>query len=167
MLYEIAYISRSGNTEKLANGIADKLPPNASVVTNLTEENITGKADTYLLCFGVNKGTVPIALMDALDELSEKRIMFFVTGGAEPTEEYKAAIEKKIVPFIPDDCEYCGLFMCRGKFDDKIVSAAKETLQNDPENIKAQKILECAKKAESHPDADDFDNAVKFIEENL
>ena len=36
MKYEVAYISASGNTEKLAHGIADMLPEKDTFVTDLS-----------------------------------------------------------------------------------------------------------------------------------
>jgi menaquinone-dependent protoporphyrinogen IX oxidase len=47
--YEIAYYSLSGNTEKLAYGIAKRLPENQAFLTNLQEEEVTLAADVYLV----------------------------------------------------------------------------------------------------------------------
>lgn len=49
MNYEIAYYSLSGNTEKLAYGIAKRLPENQAFLTNLQEEEVTLAADVYLV----------------------------------------------------------------------------------------------------------------------
>ena len=105
--YEIAYYSLSGNTEKLAYGIAKRLPENQAFLTNLQEEEVTLAADVYLVGFGINNGTVPLKVMDALDRLAGKKIFLFVTCGIEPSEEYKRLIERKIEPFLPDECDYC------------------------------------------------------------
>ena len=53
MNYEIAYYSLSGNTEKLAYGIAKRLPENQAFLTNLQEEEVTLAADVYLVGFGI------------------------------------------------------------------------------------------------------------------
>ena len=45
MKYEIAYLSTSGNTEKLAHGIADYLPVSETFVTDLRVEDVTGQAE--------------------------------------------------------------------------------------------------------------------------
>lgn len=163
MRYEIAYVSQSGNTEKLAYGIFDKLSDKTTMITDLSHEDITGKAEIYLLGFGVNKGTVPLSVMDALDELHGKKIIFFLTSGVEPTESYRKTIEKKLLPFIPDDCEYKGLFMCYGKWSENILRKVQEALDEEPGNQTAMKVLEESKKATSHPNEADFSEAVKFI----
>jgi flavodoxin len=167
MHYEIAYVSQSGNTENLAYGIADALGDSETVLTDLSQEQVTGKADVYLIGYGINKGAVPLTVMDALDELHEKEIIFLVTCGIEPTDEYKSSVEKKIVPFISDDCDYKGLFMCYGEWDEKILNAAKAKLAEEPDNPSMKKVVEEAKKAASHPTEDDYANAAKFIAEKL
>ena len=121
MKYEIAYISISGNTERLAHGIADRLPQRKTIVTDLTTEEIMKKANVYLIGFGINKGAVPLKIMEVLEELHGKTILFFVTGGMEPLNEYRDAVERKIEPFLPDDCDYRGLFLCQGQFPDTVL----------------------------------------------
>ena len=43
MKYEIAYVSLSGNTEKVAHGIADRFPVKDTIVTDLTHEKCLKK----------------------------------------------------------------------------------------------------------------------------
>jgi flavodoxin len=167
MRYEIAYVSQSGNTERMAYGIADNLSDNSTVITDLANEKITGQADIYMLGFGVNKGTIPLSLMDALDELHGKKIIFFVTSGVEPTEEYKHSVEKKLMPFLPDDCEYYGLFMCYGKWNENVLQKAQNILSSDPENQTAKRVLAEAKNATAHPNDSDFAEVVRFIKKQL
>jgi hypothetical protein len=167
MKYEIAYLSLSGNTEKLAYGIADELPNDETIITDLSSETISSQADINLICFGVNKGTVPIKIMDALDELDGKTIMFFITGGMEPTEKYHDMIENKITPFLPDECDYRGMFMCRGKFPNSVLNAARQKLSEDSDNKYALKIVSDAEASAEHPNADDYTNACRFIGEQL
>lgn len=75
---------------------------------HITYEDITGKADAYLIGLGVNNGTVPWKVMEVLDELHGKTILFFITSGMKPTREYSDAIERKLLPFLPDDSDYKG-----------------------------------------------------------
>lgn len=163
MKFEIAYISQSGNTEKLAHGIADRFPPNRTFVTDLSYEKITGKADVYLIGFGVNKGTVPLKIMETLDELCGKTILFFITCGFEPTREYLESIERKVAVFLPDDCDYRGLFMCQGEFPNDVLQMAKAKLLNEPNNKVAKKVVDDAELSAGHPHSVDFENAYNFI----
>ena len=167
MKYEIAYISQSGNTEKLAHGIADRLPHHTTFVTDLATEEITQKADVYLIGFGVNKGMVPLRVMEVLDKLHGKTSLFFVTSGLNPVKEYKELIERKLSPFMPDECDYRGLFMCPGKFPDAVLESARRMLEADADNKMAIKVLEDAELSQDHPNETDFENAYRFVKEHL
>ena len=155
MNYEIAYYSLSGNTEKLAYGIAKRLPENQAFLTNLQE--VTLAADVYLVGFGINNGTVPLKVMDALDRLAGKKIFLFVTCGIEPSEEYKRLIERKIEPFLPDECDYCGI----------LLSKIQRQFAQQPDDPAIKKMISEAKLSEGHPDETDAENAVRFIREKL
>lgn len=163
MKYEIAYVSLSGNTEKLAHGIADKFPVSETILTDLSCEELSLTADIYLLGFGVNKGTVPLKIMEALDELHNKTIMFFVTAGMEPELSYRDSVENKITPFLPDDCNYLGMFMCQGKFPDEVLRAARLKLEEEPDNKYAKRIILDDELSNVHPNEKDFENAYNFI----
>ena len=91
MKYEVVYISQSGNTEKLAHGIADSLPHRDTFVTDLSCEEITGKADVYLVGFGMKKEAIPLKIMDVLETLEGKTILFFVTASIKPYSAASAA----------------------------------------------------------------------------
>ena len=84
MKYEVVYISQSGNTEKLAHGIADSLPHRDTFVTDLSCEEITGKAEVYLVGFGMKKEAIPLKVMEVLEELEGKTILLFVTASINP-----------------------------------------------------------------------------------
>lgn len=167
MKFEIAFVSLSGNTEDLAHGIADNLPHDKTFVTDLSHEDITGKADVYLIGFGVNKGTVPLKIMEVLDELHGKTILFFITAGMEPTHEYRDAVERQILPFMPDDCDYKGMFMCHGKFPEQVLQAANNKLYEEPDNRFAKRILQEAELSNGHPNQTDYENASRFVREQL
>jgi flavodoxin len=167
MRYEIAYISQTGNTKKLAYGIAEKLSGEDVVLKDLSKDEISTDSDIYLFGLGVNKGTVPLAIMDALEDLEGKKVMFFVTSGMKPTEEYKKAFENKLIPFISDDSDYRGLFMCYGRIHEKFIQKAQNLLYEDSENKAAKIIMSEAENAAEHPNKTDIDNAVRFIKEHL
>lgn len=165
--YEIAYYSLSGNTEKLAYGIAKRLPENQAFLTNLQEEEVTLAADVYLVGFGINNGTVPLKVMDALDRLAGKKIFLFVTCGIEPSEEYKRLIERKIEPFLPDECDYCGILLCRGQIAEEVLSKIQRQFAQQPDDPAIKKMISESKLSEGHPDETDAENAVRFIREKL
>lgn len=151
MKYEIAYVSLSGNTEKLYHGIADSLPTQETLVTDIYHKEITKESDVHLIGFDVNKGTVSPKMMEVLDELHDKIVMFLVTCGMEPIREYRDTVEKKLLSFLPDDCEYLGMFMCQGKLPDTVLQASRNRLSEYPVNKSVRRILKESKPSHSHP----------------
>lgn len=167
MKYEIAYISESGNTEKLAHGIADAFPIEETFVTDLSCEEMTETAEIYLVCFGMKHHAIPFKIMECLEYLDGKTIMFFVTASVDPTDEHIKEVEQKLEPFMPEDCDYRGLYMCPGQVSEKTLNKVQEMLNNEPENEKAAAAMEHCKFTMGRPNRNDIDKAVRFINENL
>ena len=163
MKYEVAYISNSGNTATVAEEIADMLSEEDVRLTDLSCGEASEDADVYLIGFGVNRGTVPMRIMDALEVAEGKTVLLFVTCGMEPTESYKFSIERKILPFLPDDCDYRGLFLCPGQFPEEVVRNIQEVLRCQPDNAQARSLLEHHQKTYGHPNEDDLEELREFI----
>lgn len=162
---EVAYLSNSA--AMLAEEIVDALSAEQVHLTDLSCESASAGADIYLIGFDINRGTIPMKIMDTLDAAEGKTILLFVTSGMEPTEEYKAAVERKIQPFLPDDCDYRGLFLCAAQFPDEVVQNMREVLRRDPENARAKSLMEHYQKTCGHPDVKDLADLRKFVREKL
>ena len=167
MSYQIAYYSRTGNSRTLACGVAENLPPNTLPLLDLSQQDVEEEADAYVLCFGMTKGEIPIQIMDVLEYLDGKDLLFLVTCGMEVTEEYRSHIIRKLEPFLPDNSECLGLFLCNGAFPDALREHAEATLQENPESKKAAAVLRNWKQAFEHPDQDDIADATQFVMEHL
>lgn len=170
MKYEIAYISGSGNTEKLAHTIADSLPHRDTFVTDLSCEEITEKADMYLIGFGMKQEAIPIKIMDVLEkleELEDKTVLLFVTAPVEPTEEHIKEVKRKLDPFIPNNCNYKGLYLCPGQVSEETFIKVKMLLEQDPENEQAKSAYSVCQQTMGHPNQEDINDACNFIREKL
>lgn len=167
MKYEIAYLSGSGNTEKLANGIADSLPQEDTFVTDLSCEEITGKADVYLIGFGMKKHAIPLKIMELLDQLEGKTILFFVTASVKPTEDHIKVVEQKLDPFMPSDCDYRGLYLCPGQVSEETISKLSTIIEFEPDNEQAKAAYEVCKYTIGHPNQEDINDTCNFIKEKL
>lgn len=162
MKYDVAYVSQSGNTKALARAAARMLPGRARL-TDLKEEELPRDGDIYLMGYGVNRGAVPVEIMDALEQVEGKTVGFFVTCGLEPTDAYRAAIERKVLPFLPDQCAYKGMFLCAGQFPPQLVQSARECLSRDPENAQAKALLTQHQKTQGHPNEEDHQRLERFL----
>lgn len=167
MKYEIAYLSNSGNTAALARVIASILPADDTHLTDLSLDDVSENADVYFIGFGVNRGMVPMKIMDALECADGKTAILFATCGMEPTDAYKSSIERKILPFVPDDCDYKGFFLCAGQFSEIVVNNIKETLRQQPENAQARALWENYQKTCGHPNGEDLEDLQDFVWEAL
>ena len=167
MKYEVVYISQSGNTEKLAHGIADSLPHRDTFVTDLSCEEITGKADVYLVGFGMKNEAIPLKIMDVLETLEGKTILFFVTASIKPTEAHVKEVERKLDPFMPSICDYKGLYLCPGQVSEVTLEKLRALLENEPENEQIKEAYDFCNKTIGHPNQDDTDDAFNFIRERL
>jgi len=167
MKYEVAYISRSGNTEKLAHGIADCLPSEDTFVTDLATEEITDKADVYLIGFGLRNNTIPLKIMDVLEKLEGKIIIFFATAPVIPTEEHTKEVERRLEPFMPDECDYRGLFLCPGQVSEESFNKIRTVLEQNPGNEQAEMVYNIYNSINGHPDENDIADACKFVRKKL
>lgn len=167
MKYEVAYISGSGNTEKLAHGIADCLPHRDTFVTDLSCEEITEKADVYLIGFGMKKDAIPFRIMDTLEKLEGKTILLFVTASVNPSDAHIKEIERRLDPFMPYECDYKGMYLCTGQVSDESLDKLRSLLECEPENEKVQAAMENCKKTLGHPNQEDIRGACNFIKDKL
>lgn len=167
MKYEVAYLSQSGNTAALAKEIAEVLSDENIHLTDLNHGELSPDADVYMIGFGVNRGTVPMKIMDALDAAEGKTILIFVTCGMEPTDAYRTVIERKISPFLPDVCDYRGLFLCSGQFSDAVVQSVERALDQNPDDAQAHALLKQHRQTCGHPNREDMDALRLFISEKL
>lgn len=167
MKYQIAYISDSGNSEKLALGIAKKFSADEIKIVNLKEDAMTDEAEAYFICFGMNKGAVPYKVLECVELLENKTVIFFVTCGLEPRDNHRVEIGRKILPFLPNSCTFRGVFLCRGEFPESVLTAAEEKIFDNVDNEYARIILEDAQMSCGHPNQTDIDNAYCVIKNNL
>lgn len=167
MKYEIAYISGSGNTEKLAHGIADSLPQTNTFVTDLSCEEITKQADVYLIGFGMKREAIPLKIMDILEELEDKTILFFVTASVKPTEVHIKEIERRLEPFMPSNCDYRGLYLCPGQVSDETLKKLRTILNQEPDNEWANAAMENCRQTLDRPNQNDIDEACEFVHKKL
>lgn len=167
MKYEVDYVSITGNTEKLVKAIALDLPPEDTKMVDLSSQQPSLDVDIYLVCFGLSKGNIPLKVMDLLEELEDKTLLLFITSAMEPGQESITLIERKLDPFMPLQCDYRGMFLCRGEFPQSVVDTAKRALEENPDDGYVQALLQNCMQTSGHPDRIDLQNARRFMREKL
>ena len=124
-------------------------------------------ADVYCICFDYNRNVVPLEVMELLMNLENKTVAFFITSGFAYAEQVRNRLEQELEAFLPESCDYRGMFLCGGRLPDMIVKNAEAVLKNDAENAYAKFVLINHEKTKQHPDAGDITELWDFLQENL
>lgn len=167
MKYKIVYESRTGNTAKVAQTIAQIFPGNAVELTDITAQEPSLDGDVYCIGFGVHYNSCPLKILDFLDMLSGKTILFFATCGSEPTEERRKALERNIESFLPDHCDYRGLFLCQGAIPAEGAEAMRRAAEKAGRGDVIEHLKDFCDASQSHPDESDLQNACRFVQTTL
>ena len=165
MKYQVAYLNVYGNAQILANEIMDMLPPGSTECVDLSCQELYDDADVYLIAFEMTRSAIPLDIMDAMENLGGKTILCFATCGTELLGD-KEHIEQSLFPFLPDECDYRGLFVCPGHVPVNVLDAMQASLQEQAENTRAMAILEDYRRSAGHPDTEDIHNLRQFVHEH-
>lgn len=164
MQYQIGYLDTYGNAGILAKKIEQYLPIGSSAIIDMAKESLSGTADVFLVCFEMTREAVPLEIMEALELLEGKRIALFVLCAAK-TENEKRDVERRLIPFLPDQCDYKGLFTCMGQMPSAIKNSVDEILSTQPENPQAITLDRIYRQSLGHPDEEDFSSLRKFLQD--
>jgi len=167
MDYQIAFMSNGCGTSKLVQRMKEVLPEGSTTIVDLNDAAADLDSDVYLIAFDFWRGTPPLKIIDLLVQLEEKQILIFVTSGLAYSEEYQKAVEQKIKPFLPDRCNYCGLFLCPGELPEYIAEQAKGLCEDPVSRDYANLILENHRKTKGHPTEHDIQRMESFIRTHI
>ena len=169
MTYRVIYESRTGNTEKLAYELFNRLPVGKKGICSLSEwKKGTVPAeeceeDIYFVGFWTNRGSCSVEMMDFLPTLHGKNVALLGTCGMGNDPEYYRMIEHNVEAFLPEDCQYLGAFLCQGKMPIQ-VRRKYEEMENEPgKEALGRRMLKVFDEALLHPNQEDFDRLDGFL----
>lgn len=168
MQYQISYFSPNGHGEKLVNAFCRMLPPD-TYISNL-EEADTPCADVQLVGFdmgGTNLGAIPFKVIEYLEKLDGKVIFVFTTVPFVPNEAVEGRIHNSIIPFLPDECDFRGLYLCGAEPSNVLLQDLRRLVSQQPENTRAKHWLERCEMAVGRPDNTDVHKACQFMKHVL
>ena len=128
MDYQIAYLNVYGNAGVLADEIQTILA--GAELVDLNKQEISDDAAVYLLVFEITQAAIPLKIMDVLENLEGKTILCCVTCGM-ALHESKDSIEHNLLPFIPDECDYRGMFFCPGQIPASVMDTVQTALDEN------------------------------------
>ena len=167
MKYEIIYLSKSGNTAKVARAIASRYPQTQCRIVDFAKEEPSLDADIYLIGFGVNRGTCPFSLLSFLRKLEGKTIILFGTGAISAASQITKQIEYAILPFLPEHCAYKGICIVPGSFSKAGMDYLCTALQVQNDSVKEQQLYNLYAAAAHRPDQMDYETVLSYIQSAL
>lgn len=167
MKYQISYLSPVGNCAKLAEAFEDILE-DVCVVDLECDNEIAG--EVHLVGFEMNEvnfKAIPYEIMEFLDGVEGKTVLLFATCPFQADQVTRDQLERVILPFLPNDCDYRGLFLCSGQGTNAFLSNIRTLAQKRPEDEKVSSLLKSCQDSVGHPDEDDIMRACLFVSKEL
>ena len=161
--------SKSGNTAQLAqalreafvaSGVANacdiELPdvPDAVQLEDAASQSLA--ADAVYVGFWCDKGSCTEGVAKLLEALDGKRVFLFGTCGFGGSQEYFDQIVARVAQHLPQTAELSGAFMCQGKMGPGIRARYEAMLAKNPDDARAQALIDNFDLALAHPSADDL-----------
>lgn len=165
MSYVIVYSSKGGNTKLVAHALADALREAGAEVAccadaSAVDSDALAAADAVLAGFWTDKGDCAPQMAAVLEGLAGKRVFLFGTAGFGGSPEYFERIADRVRGHLPADAEYLGFAMCQGKMGPGVRARYEAMLAENPDDARAQAMIENFDAAVSHPDDADLERIV-------
>ena len=159
----VVYSSKSGNTERVAKAVADKLADQGVSLTyrgrvpqaGSSEETEALSADVVYAGFWTDKGACAEDMAALLAKLDGKRVFLFGTAGFGGSEQYFDQIAARVAQSLPATAELLGSAMCQGQMGPAVKARYEAMLRSDPDNARVKAMIENFEHALGHPDEAD------------
>ncbi|WP_304194945.1 flavodoxin family protein [Peptostreptococcus stomatis] len=122
MKIAVVYGSLSGNTERLARGVFDRISPEyEKAIFDVKDKPDLSDYDVVALGFWIDKSFPHKAMKEFIPEVRDKEVFLMGTMGYYPDSDHGQACIKNSVGLVDKSCKLMGYFMCNGKIDIKIL----------------------------------------------
>ena len=162
MEYQISYLSPLGHVKKLADAFAEELPTTPERCDLELESFCTAKI--HLVGFELSlNDTIPVKVMDFLGSLSGMTVFVFATTPFVPNDAMWQQVFRRVIPFIPDRCDFCGFHICPAQPMLSMLEGLKSRLAEEPNNSNARQWLEQCERAVGRPNEEDIIKSCDFM----
>ena len=117
MTYAIVYDSRTGNTKRLAQAVAETLPADGRLAFgNVGEVDgaTLAAVDRVYVGFWTNRGDCTDEAAELLASLGGTEVFLFGTCGFGADATYFAGVMARVLTHLPESAHVVGTFMCHG-----------------------------------------------------
>ncbi len=163
----ITYSSRTGNTRRVVEAVADAL--SGEITTAAVESAPPAEGYDWLIHgFWVNGATADDFSLEYLKGLKHQKVGLIGTMGANPQSSYGRSIALRLKNILKaNNNELCGWFLCAGEIDTELIRWM-ETLPEEHSQYPTPERRQNWQDAKGHPDREDLNAAVTaFVSESL
>lgn len=165
MKYAIFYISKSGNTESVAQKIKEALPEAQCVGYGEPNLEQAAQADLVFLGAPARANNFIKEMLDFMAQLKDKKVALFLMSGYGNTPAFHDMMLDRVQVMLDSSCEVVARIGFQGKIDDSKRVFFEKKLAEDPENNDFKSFLANFEVAKNRPNQNDFDRAAKFAKE--
>ncbi len=130
------------------------------------EEKNTDADKPVILCFWCRKAGLDDLSLRLVRNLSGRKIAAFGTMGSYPDSPYGNQVRENVSRAICEKNHLLGLYLCRGKIDEKRTSK-RRSLPTDHPHYLNDEAYKRHLSSRTHPDEEDLEQAVEFIKRSL
>ncbi len=160
----IAYSSKTGNTKKLCTGVYDRLKERYDVdITTVKELGSLDNYDIIIPGFWVDKGTANREAKKFITKIRNKKVALLGTLGASPDSEHGDKVRVNIEKLIDSSNEYLGVFLSRGKVNEKLIKRIKFL----PLSSEIRQKMYDSSVSSREPNEEDMENGTNFLCEKI
>ena len=160
----VIFSSLTGNTQKVANSIANALNCKSVNYTQISLDEL-GNYDFIAVGFYMDKGDMDSEFKAFATQIKSKKLGLFITMGTDANSQYaQKAIDGFRAKFISQNNEILTTFCSQGAIDPKIIEKMREMAAIYPNNERYQITPDREARwlqASTHPDETDLNNAKK------
>lgn len=159
----LLYSSKTGNTKKIADGIADKMKPD--FYGDVHDFNIEDLKEDDLLIIGgwIDKGVMNKEVMQCIEKIKDRKVAFFFTLGAYANSMHAfdciVNIQKA---FVDNHNTVLAHYHCQGAIDPKLM-AWMQTLPKEHAHRPDEDRINRWNDAKCHPNQEDINAARNFV----
>lgn len=133
MKIAVVYGSLTGNTERLARGVFDRISPEyEKALFDIKDKPDLKDYDVIAFGFWVDRSFPYKDMKDLISETRDKDVFLMGTMGYYPDSDHGQACIKNSVSLVDKSCNLMGYFICNGKVDTKLL---ERMAQMKPKNI--------------------------------
>ena len=159
----VVYSSKTGNTKKIGEAIADELGCKA-VSFDVAKDIDFNMYDFIAVGFYVDKGAPEINFKKFMQErIKDKNVGLFITLGSDDDGDHaKQILNVGRELLIANNNKILREFVCQGAISDEVLEQMRklgEMMPNDPRFALTPERLARWERGKSHPDDDDVENA--------